>query len=853
MISETLTFLHFRTLSALIWKAATLKEEFQIGMLSNLAHLSLRGNNLNGMLPVSLTNLTKLVGLDLSGNNFTSKFPSEIVNLKNLLHLNLSRNNFIGPIPSSLGSMVNLTYLDLSQNNFIGPIPSSLGSMFNLTYLDLSDNQFSGLIPSSLGSMVNLTYLDLSDNQFSGLIPSSLGSMINLTFLDLSHNNFIGPIPSSLGSMFNLTYLDLCTNKLNGSIPEKLSNLQKLEVLNLGPIPSSLGSMINLAHLDLRTNKINGSIPHELSNLQNLEVLNFGGNNLSGPILSSIGNLSALKILNLGTNNISGIIPLDMTNLMNLEHVDLNHNRLVGPVHPEFGKLQLLFYLDLSSNHLSGNVSFQTPCSFLHLNLSKNRMTGVVKTLKFCTGLNYLDLRSNNFVGEELTYGDFFHLEFLDQSENHLTTMVPSDPPIQQRNKLVHLLAIFLPIIVGICFLLLVYVCCHRHKATKDRIELETIKHGDVCSIWNYDGTIAYEDFISATEDFDLKYCIGTGGYGSVYEAKLPNGKIFALKKLHRFEAKQPTINQSFENEATNDRIELDTLKHGDVCAILNYDGTIAYEDFISATEDFDLKYCIGTGGYGSVYEAKLPSGKTFALKKLHRFEAKQPAFDQSFKNEVQVLTSLRHKNIVKLYGFGLHNKCNFLVYEYMEKGSQFCALSNDELAVKMDWMKRVNIIKDVAHALAYMHHDCNPPIVHRDISSNNILLNSEMEGFVADFGAARLLDPDSSNQTVVAGTLGYIAPELAYSMIVNERCDVYSFGVVALETIGGKHPGDLLSSLNYSTGRGTMLENILDQRLSYPTDRLIENEIIRVSHVALSCVLKDPKVRPTMREVCQE
>ncbi|GKF36715.1 kinase RLK-Pelle-LRR-XI-1 family protein, partial [Tanacetum coccineum] len=178
----------------------------------------------------------------------------------------------------------------------------------------------------------------------------------------------------------------------------------------------------------------------------------------------------------------------------------------------------------------------------------------------------------------------------------------------------------------------------------------------------------------------------------------------------------------------------------------------------------------------------------------------KQPAFDLSFKNEVQVLTNLRHKNIVKLYGFCLHNKCNFLVYEYMEKGSLFYALSDDELAVEVDWMKRVKIIKDVAHALAYMHHDCNPPIVHRDISSNNILLNSKMEGFVADFGAARLLDPDSSNQTVIAGTVGYIAPELAYSMIVNEKCDVYSFGVVAFEAIGGKHPGELLSYLNYSS-----------------------------------------------------
>ncbi|GJY47134.1 MDIS1-interacting receptor like kinase 2-like protein [Tanacetum coccineum] len=155
---------------------------------------------------------------------------------------------------------------------------------------------------------------------------------------------------------------------------------------------------------------------------------------------------------------------------------------------------------------------------------------------------------------------------------------------------------------------------------------------------------------------------------------------------------------------ATKDKIEVQTTKNGDVCSILNYDGTIAYEDFISATEDFDLKYCVGTGGYGSVYEAKLPNGKIFALKKLHRFEAEQPTFNQSFKNEVQVLTNLRHKNIVKLYGFCLHKKCNFLVYEYLEKGSLFCALSDDELTVKVDWMMRLNIIKDVARALAYMH-----------------------------------------------------------------------------------------------------------------------------------------------------
>ena len=199
--------------------------------------------------------------------------------------------------------------------------------------------------------------------------------------------------------------------------------------------------------------------------------------------------------------------------------------------------------------------------------------------------------------------------------------------------------------------------------------------------------------------------------------------------------------------------------KNGDMFSIWNYDGKIAFEDIIEATQDFDIRYCIGTGGYGSVYRAQLPSGKAVALKKLHRMEAEDPAFDKSFRNEAKVLSEIRHKNIVKLHGFCLHKRSMFLVYEYMERGSLFCILRNDAEAVELDWTKRISIVKGIAHALSYMHHDCSPPIVHRDISSNNILLNSELEGFVSDFGTARLLCPDSSNQTLLAGTYGYIAP----------------------------------------------------------------------------------------------
>lgn len=135
------------------------------------------------------------------------------------------------------------------------------------------------------------------------------------------------------------------------------------------------------------------------------------------------------------------------------------------------------------------------------------------------------------------------------------------------------------------------------------------------------------------------------------------------------------------------------------------------------------------------------------------------------------------------------------MVYEYLERGSLFSILCNDEEARKLDWIKRVNIIKGVAHGLSYMHQDVSLPIVHRDISSKNILLDTEYEARISDFGNAKILDYESSNWTAVVGTIGYIAPELAYTLKVTETCDVYSFGVLALEVIKGKYPTNLVGS----------------------------------------------------------
>ncbi|KDO43357.1 hypothetical protein CISIN_1g042435mg [Citrus sinensis] len=283
------------------------------------------------------------------------------------------------------------------------------------------------------------------------------------------------------------------------------------------------------------------------------------------------------------------------------------------------------------------------------------------------------------------------------------------------------------------------------------------------------------------------------------------------------------------KGKSENLKLVTRAAKNGDVFSVWNYDGKILYENLIDATEYFHIRYCIGTGGYDSVYKAELPDGKVVALKKLHHSETEDSAF---------VVYS---------------PQCMFFIYEYMERGSLFCVLRDDDEAIELNWTRRMNIVKSVAHALSYLHHDCTPSIVHRDISSNNILLNSNLEAFVADFGTVRLLDVDSSNRTLQAGTYGYIALELVYTMVVTEKCVIYSFGVVALEVLMGTHPGELLLSLSSSSGPKIMLIDILYQRLSPPINQKIIQDIILVSTIALACLRSKPKSRPTMQRISQE
>nr|XP_016506127.1 PREDICTED: probable LRR receptor-like serine/threonine-protein kinase At4g08850 [Nicotiana tabacum] len=274
--------------------------------------------------------------------------------------------------------------------------------------------------------------------------------------------------------------------------------------------------------------------------------------------------------------------------------------------------------------------------------------------------------------------------------------------------------------------------------------------------------------------------------------------------------------------------------------------------DILNATEEFDATFCIGQGGQGSVYTVNLPSLGSIAVKRFHSLFANTHC--KSFTNEVNALIGIKHRNIVKLFGFCSNAQHSFLVYEYVERGSLFSILSNEIESKNLDWLKRVNIIKGVSFALSYLHQDCSPPIVHRDISSSNVLLDSEYEARVSDFGIAKLLKPDSSNYcTTLAGTYGYVAPELAYTMKVTEMCDVYSFGVLALEIIKGSHLGEYITLLANSSTRDHMqLSDLLDGRLPYPDDR-VKEVLVFIINLASSCLVETPKSRPTMHFIAHK
>ncbi|KAE9596246.1 hypothetical protein Lal_00048720 [Lupinus albus] len=858
----------------------------EIGELRSLKYLLFGSNRFYGSIPSTIGMLTNLVELDLSQNSLSGTIPS-ITNFINLEKLWLFNNSLSGPIPEELGKLHALTTIKLLNNNLSGPIPSSIGNLVNLTTLQLTNNSLSGSIPPILGNLTKLVYLSMANNRLSGSIPISIGNLVNLKGLSISENNICGPIPSTIGNLTKLNFLLLYMNNLNGRLPPEMNNLTNFQSLQLsyngftgplpqqicvggslrkftaennyftGPVPRSLKNCSSLVRLRLEqnllsgnisddfgvypkldyidlssnnfyghlspnwakcpsltslrisNNKLSGVIPPELGQALKLSVLNLSSNHLTGIVPRELSNLTSLFKLSLSNNELSGNIPIEIESLLSLELLELAANNLGGPIPKQVGALLKLFHLNLSNNEFMGNIPFEFGKlqHLQYLDLSRNLLNGPIpSTLGKLQMLEKLNLSHNNLSGTiPSDFKDMFSLTHIDISNNQLKGPIPNSQP----------------------FL----------KAPSDAFQ----NNKGLCG--NVSGFMACPKMTHNPHSQKKKHVL-------ILAASI-SGALMLIVVMVRVSLHIHCQREARETEeqATEEQIQ-------NLFSIWNYDGHIVYENIIEATEDFDDRYLIGEGGSGAVYKATLHTGQVVAVKKLHATLNGEMHNLKAFKSEVEALTKIIHRNIVKLYGFCSHPRISFLVYEFLEGGSLDKVLNNDTQAVMFDWNRRVNVVKGVANALYHLHHGCSLPIVHRDISSKNVILDLEYEAHIADFGTAKILNPDSQNFTSFAGTYGYAAPEFAYTMEVDEKCDVFSFGVLSLEIIMGKHPGDLISSLFSSAATSTasnlLLKDVLDRRLPHPMMPIVK-EVIFIAKITFVCLSQSPLSRPTMEHVYKE
>ncbi|XP_074307777.1 putative receptor-like protein kinase At2g42960 isoform X2 [Silene latifolia] len=276
--------------------------------------------------------------------------------------------------------------------------------------------------------------------------------------------------------------------------------------------------------------------------------------------------------------------------------------------------------------------------------------------------------------------------------------------------------------------------------------------------------------------------------------------------------------------------------------------------DLEMATARFSPNNIIGEGGYGVVYKGLLVNGTEVAVKRLVNNLGQA---EKEFRVEVDAIGHVRHKNLVRLLGYCIEGVHRMLVYEYVNNGNleQWLHGAMRHHGTLM-WEARMKVVLGTAKALAYLHESIEPKVVHRDIKSSNILIDTDFNAKLSDFGLAKLLDSGESHlNTRVMGTFGYVAPEYANSGLLNEKSDIYSFGVLLLEAITARDPVDyarpanevnLVEWLKVMVGT-RRAEEVIDPNLDVkPSTRALK----RVLLVALRCIDPDPEKRPKMSQV---
>eukprot|EP00253_Pinus_taeda_P010240 PITA_10240 len=795
-----------------------------VGNLPELTSLSLANNPFNpGNIPEELINLKKLNLLYLASCNLEGEIPSFILNFTDLGLLDLSINNLRGSIPREISKLSKLYQLELYSNKLSGNIPRELANLTFLQYFDASKNMLSGNIPEEVGNLRNLVSFQLYMNQLSGPIPEGFGEFPYLVGLSLYRNNFTGQLPQKLGSLSKFNLLDVSENQFSGPLPKDMcrgGNLQYFLVLDnffTGGLPETYGDCKTLVRFRVKNNSLSGPVPKGIWGLPNVNIIDLSFNNFVGGIDPDIANVKELSELYIQDHQLSGILVPEIGMAKLLVKLEASNNQFTGPIPKEIGDLSELTDLLLQNNMFEGSIPDEAgSCtSLVVVNLAENNLQGSIpESLGSIADLNSLNLSNNKLSGSIPSSLGALKLSLLDLSNNELSGPVP-DSLINEVN---------------------------RHSFSGNRGLCANSSGND-----NYDNNNILEACSDSHRGKEARQMGIISGL--IFGAAL---LLLVLGLIH------------FQRRYRQNQLDLMDEKDNSSWSLVSFQNlSFSAEDVHEALLDEDN--IIGRGGSGTVYCVTMQN-ETVAVKRIWTKNInsnKRNGLDKLIKAEVDILGTIRHKNIVKLYCHLSNGNSNLLVYECMPNGNLFDALhgNNEEKklmrrGMDLDWPTRYKIALGAAHGLAYLHYDSLPAIVHRDIKSTNILLDKFYEAKIADFGIAKNLQACGGRDSTVAfaGTHGYIAPECAYSLNVTEKSDVYSFGVVLLELVTGNQPiepefgenKDIVYWVSHKICSQKDAFEVLDSNIC----KSFQEEMIKVLKIALHCTYNQPALRPTMREV---
>lgn len=672
----------------------------------------------------------------------------------------------------------------------------------------------------SLVNCTRLVYFNSSGFYLPGSIPDWLGQNLSaLQVLDLRSSSVLGPIPPSIGSLNQLNSLLLSDNSLTGIIPDSLSQLSSLSILNL-------------SH-----NTLTGSIPSSFSALRNLTVLDLSSNFLSGPIPPEFGSFSSLQSLNLSNNSLASTVPSQLGNLSQLVDLDLSFNSLSGSLPKELGGLTRLRRLLISKNdfggNFPGNLTINLP-DIVFLDVSSNNLTGNLPDFSAVSNASAVTLNfSNNLFYGTLSF-DVQNVDLIDLSNNYLQGSV-----VYARS---------ITILSKNCFLT---------PQLPDQKSLNDCSTFYALSGLPFDGNpVTPVQPPTPSKSSNHRKYILAGVFGGV-------GVIIIIVIVLVLVVKTCSKRSVSQRSANVEPIQDDGNGNGQV-DIISLANSFTYEQMLQATSGFSDTNLMKHGHSGDIFSGKLEDGLDVVIKRIDM----RSSTKDCYMSELELFSKGMHTRLVPLLGLCLeHETEKLLVYKYMPNGDlsnslyRSTSLENDGLQ-SLDWITRLKIAIGAAEGLAYLHHECDPPHVHRDIQASSILLDDKYDVRLGSLSEVcpqgvdtnqnvitRLLRISSNSETTSSGST--TPPICAY--------DVYCFGKVLLELVTGK--------LGISNREDTSTKEWLDQSLSFINnydkeliskivdqslviDEDLLEEVWAVAIVAKSCLNPKPAKRPQMAHI---